>query len=834
MIVESTKEQLRGAGSQRERYARCLNMSFASRGIAVSPPLIARLMKAAGIISAGVLRIKDTPKIGAKFCAKAVKIQRMFQHKLSAYGMRVGLDQMKNLKCNTNANAETMGKRTIYQLKDERQMTHGHGAGGDHLCKFGMEALLLEGVRAGSVSFPEHFDLSAYVPGYSADKFFSEQPALAHMFVHIQEREPESAFRDFADLAEFVTRFPHRFLTPELKLMPFFFIERDNAHGVGTVETRFCAVLFSLLHGIYYLSMISQESGRSRWHRVEQVNGAASKAVMGEAFDLPMNVPENAPEEVKRDAQDEVQQQIINKFPATYKAGGAEDGFVSVEKPRSTLLACGFEWRTRELRAFVDAAKKGAASMNAFCADAASFAPMPLFDHPLGYGGLLQQVWRLLHVTGSLKCTKLTAHSFEFKSNLANPGCPPPDPESQAAIDILESMLQLEGVGQHAVAGAKGDGFLPQPRPARWREGQEYADLDEMLACGGATEIDEFYPKLQLDMYIKGSPQLLTIFTQNHSSLPPLELKKLTEMLVVDEGTLYAELAERVNKEEYKNLYESMKSRQENDGTLEYISAIVAGLIGKPDKATKSWPHVPDLKAVINKLPGKTKVPVNPKRAVLIQLIAFTWRQLPESQRPVLRPVAAAPVAARAAPAAPVVPAPVVAAPVVVAPVAAAGTAAGTPVLPVLPVVTAPGTAPVTTPVTAPVTAPVVAPVVAAAAPVLPPPPPPFGLQDAHDELRLITGADMHAEDIVDAADEAQADELAAAAAADALVDTVLDMVDAKKCGLCYQWFEVAGMQWDSGPYCYVCKDGEACVLRRPGARGKRARRPGSYASMSR
>jgi hypothetical protein len=295
MIVESTKEQLRGAGSQRERYARCLNMSFASRGIAVSPPLIPRLMKAAGIISAGVLRIKDTPKIGAKFCAKAVKIQRMFQHLLSAYGMRVGLDQMKNLKCNTNANAETMGKRTIYQLKDERQMTHGHGAGGDHLCKFGMEALLLEGVRAGSVSFPEHFDLSAYVPGYSADKFFSEQPALAHMFVHIQEREPESAFRDFADLAEFVTRFPHRFLTPELKLMPFFFIERDNAHGVGTVETRFCAVLFSLLHGIYYLSMISQESGRSRWHRVEQVNGAASKAVMGEAFDLPMNVPENAP-----------------------------------------------------------------------------------------------------------------------------------------------------------------------------------------------------------------------------------------------------------------------------------------------------------------------------------------------------------------------------------------------------------------------------------------------------------------------------------------------------------------------------------------------------------
>ena len=827
MIVESTKEHLRGAGSQKERYARCLNMSFASRGITISPSLITRLTKAAGIVSAGILRIKDTSKIGAKFCAKAVKIQRQYQHLISAYGTRVGLDQMKNLKCNTNANAETMGKRTIYQLRDERQLTHGHGAGGDHLCKFGMEALLLEGVRPGSVSFPEGFNLSTYVPGYCADKFYSQQPALAHMYVHIQEREPESAFRDFADLCEFVSRFPHRFLTPDLKMMPFFFIERDNAHGVGTVETRFCAVLFTMLHGIYYIGMISQESGRSRWHRVEQVNGAASNAVMGEAFDLPMNVPENAPEEVKRAAQEEVQKQIISRFPATYKAGGAEDGFVSVEKPRSTSLACGFEWRTRELRAFVDAAKKGTASMDAFCADTASLTPMPLFDHPLGYSGLLQQVWRLLHVTGSLGCTKLTAHSFEYKFNPANPGCPPPDPESQPAIDVLESMLQLKGVGEHAIEGAKGDGFLPQPRPARWREGLEYADLDEMLACGGATEIDEFYPKLQLDQYIKASPQLLVIFTQNHSSLPPPELKKLTELLVVDEGTLYAELAERVNKEEYKNLYESMKSRQENDGTLEYISAIVAGLIGKPANAAKSWPHVPDLKAVINKLPGKTKVPVNPKRAVLIQLIAFTWRQLPESQRPMLHPVAAAP--------APVAPAPVVA-PVVAtaAPVAAAPPVVVVAAPPV--VVAAPPVVVAAPPVV------VAAPVVAAPArprrnctQSLPSPPLPLEVQDAHNELRLITGADsVAAEDVVDAEEQAQADEIAAAAAADAMVETALDMVDAKKCGLCYEWFEVVEMQWDSGPYCYVCKDDDACMARRPGAHGKRARRSGSYASMSR
>ena len=62
-----------------------------------------------------------------------------------------------------------------------------------------------------------------------------------------------------------------------------------------------------------------------------------------------------------------------------------------------------------------------------------------------------------------------------------------------------------------------------------------------------------------------------------------------------------------------------------------------------------------------------------------------------------------------------------------------------------------------------------------------------------------------------------------------ALVETTLEMVDAKKCGLCYEWFEAEQMRWDAEPYCYVCKDDEACTARRPGARGrKRARREGS------
>ena len=147
-----------------------------------------------------------------------------------------------------------------------------------------------------------------------------------------------------------------------------------------------------------------------------------------------------------------------------------------------------------------------------------------------------------------------------------------------------------------------------------------------------------------------------------------------------------------------------------------------------------------------------------------------------------------------------------------------------------------------------PVAAPA-APVVASAVPVparaaaagppavsLPPPPPPPSVQDTRAELELIDGADsIAAEDVDDAEEQAQADEEAEAAAAEALVETTLEMVDAKKCGLCYEWFEAEQMRWDAEPYCYVCKDDEACTARRPGARGrKRARREGSYASMSR
>ena len=141
---------------------------------------------------------------------------------------------------------------------------------------------------------------------------------------------------------------------------------------------------------------------------------------------------------------------------------------------------------------------------------------------------------------------------------------------------------------------------------------------------------------------------LLTLFTRNHSSLPeehegkPLR-NALCKLLCATELALHAELAERTAKDEYKVLYESMKARQENDGTLDYVSAIVKRLVGKPADARHDWPNVPHLKDTIKALPGNVKISSNTKRAVLIQLIALTWRNLPEAQRP--RGLAAAPAA---------------------------------------------------------------------------------------------------------------------------------------------------------------------------------------------
>jgi hypothetical protein len=102
--------------------------------------------------------------------------------------------------------------------------------------------------------------------------------------------------------------------------------------------------------------------------------------------------------------------------------------------------------------------------------------------------------------------------------------------------------------------------------------------------------------------------------------------------------------------EEYKAIYESMKAQQEDDGTNTFVFKLVEGLIGKPANARSDWPYIADLKTVIEKLPN-VKVPQNPKRAVLIQLIALTWRNLSDAQRPALTfAVPAVTAAAAAAP----------------------------------------------------------------------------------------------------------------------------------------------------------------------------------------
>ena len=146
------------------------------------------------------------------------------------------------------------------------------------------------------------------------------------MYVHLVKRSPESAWRDFADLSEFIVRFPHRFLTADgTTTVPFLFLTRDNAHGVSTLDTRFCSVMFAKLHGLYYLNLISEEAGQSRRLAHEGVNGAAIRALTGVSFDLPINAPDQADEAATRWAEDQLQAKVISEFPATYKTGDAEE-----------------------------------------------------------------------------------------------------------------------------------------------------------------------------------------------------------------------------------------------------------------------------------------------------------------------------------------------------------------------------------------------------------------------------------------------------------------------------------------------------------------------------
>jgi hypothetical protein len=622
------------------------------------------------------------------------------------------------------------------------------------------------------------------------------------MYVHLNKRSPESGWRDFADLSEFITRFPHRFLAHDgCSTVPFLFLTRDNAHGVSTLDTRYCSLMFAKLHGLYYLNLISEEAGQSRRLAHEGVVGAASRKLTGTSFDLPINAADQADEATMRWAEDQLQAMVVGEFPATYKTGGAEDGMVSAEAPRTTLLASGFVWpSSAQGAAFLAAAKKGREAMDTFLSsDPPSLPVMDGFEYPGGVATFFRECWSLLNATGPTACTKVCEHQFEYKYNPANSLCVPPEPSHAEVIASFEDFLALNTIeGKRTEGWAKGDGYLAQPLPSERRE-LKYCDLIERLERGGATAIDEWYPKLLLDSLIQQKPVLLTLFTKNHNTLPEEHQGKplrsaLCKLLCMTELALHAELAERVAKDEYKALYESMKARQENDGTLEYVSAIVKRLVGKPVDARHDWPNVPHLKETIKALPGNVKIPSNPKRAVLIQLIALTWRNLPEAQRPRGLVAAAAP----AAPAAPLPPAP-----------------APPPRLAEQELLEG-GEAPAAD----------AAAVAAATA--------------ADDEVAAAIAAapSPRAEAAVDAEAAEEEEETmwrAEAEVADVLVETAVRLVTVE-CRRCFGRFSDEAMEYDSTVNHSVCKDKEACTLRMPAGAGgrKRARPEGGYARLAR
>jgi hypothetical protein len=220
-----------------------------------------------------------------------------------------------------------------------------------------------------------------------------------------------------------------------------------------------------------------------------------------------------------------------------------------------------------------------------------------------------------------------------------------------------------------------------------------------------------------------------------------------------------------------------MAARQGQDGTAEYVSAIVAGLVGKPPVVRFGWPHIPDLKTAIGLLPGNVKVPSNPKRAVLIQLIALTWRNLPEANRPQIK------------------------------------------LLPTPNKPTTLSTLASTTPM--------------GCLPPAPAPPP------RRAELDLLEGADTEAaEDVEDEEDTLLLEEEEwerEAAAAESLVETTLNFLTVE-CRRCFARFLENETHYNNVLNHNVCNDEGACALRVPAGRGgrKRPMQHGAYVHLDR
>ena len=129
---------MRGAGKVRQRVQHILNGVFADRNMRFSESTAQTLLKHAGAKSLKVLHNYDAPKAGKHYCSADIVTDCDLAFLFSAYMPRLSIDQKANLKCNTDANAGNE-----IQITSERVLTYSHGAGGDHLAKFGCFSMLV-------------------------------------------------------------------------------------------------------------------------------------------------------------------------------------------------------------------------------------------------------------------------------------------------------------------------------------------------------------------------------------------------------------------------------------------------------------------------------------------------------------------------------------------------------------------------------------------------------------------------------------------------------------------------------------------------------------------
>ena len=637
---------------------------------------------------------------------------------------------------------------------------------------------------------PDSFDLSNYVQGYDSKKHFMERPSLAISLVHIQEDEPENAYRDAADVAEFIEKYTSYFLTPEDTLVPFLSIEKDNAHGPASLACQFAFTLLALLYDFDYVNIGSQEATMSLLHQVEGVQGGLARRINGRAFTLPALAPDGASAALKRAAMEGVRTAICER------ANGAGFGgsFIAVHPARSTLLRSGFVWRPAELAAFVDAARKGQAQ---------TFVATTLkhMDGFASYGALLIRAWTCCNVTGSLACTKATAHSWQYRKNASNLQCMP-----WRGPTAFRDLLDLFG------------GFKPQAKQSLDRPGH-YMRLPERIRFENRspTLIDEFYPKKMIDDILEAGVDVVSMHAEG--TLPSEMFGDLTKVLMVSELELKYDLSERAAKVQHAAEYKAISEKQKTSGHLDRATAIVKALLTKPTRCARcikalattcahslaGWPYVPDFKAALEIL--KLKPPATDvRKATLVAIIMDGWPKLDEGLRQSIQARMQAVQARMApAPAAPAPPAPEANAPVarVIASVVAT---AVPPVTPVSPVTLAGMVTPAAA-LTAP--PPPAAPMVAPPQPIVSPASELDQLMTLEAALPICSGCDpLDEEEALEAeVEEAEAEQARLAAVVDSLI--VREYICERHCGA-----KLPREEMQETPHHWYCRDEHACSER--------------------